>query len=55
MPRRCAGSTWRCGSEGVLKGDTKFYVSTVHDEEDVKKTLAAFAVALDAEVEFRKG
>jgi glutamate-1-semialdehyde 2,1-aminomutase len=40
--------------EGVLKGDTKFYVSTVHDEDDVTKTLAAFAAALDAEVAFRK-
>jgi glutamate-1-semialdehyde 2,1-aminomutase len=40
--------------EGVLKGDTKFYVSTAHDEDDVKKTLAAFAAALDAEVAFRK-
>jgi len=40
--------------EGVLKGDTKFYVSTVHDEDDVKKTLAAFATALDAEVAFRR-
>jgi glutamate-1-semialdehyde 2,1-aminomutase len=40
--------------EGVLKGDTKFYVATVHDDDDVRKTLAAFAVALDAEVEFRK-
>ncbi len=38
--------------EGVLKGDSKFYVSTVHDEADVTKTLAAFAVALDAEVAF---
>ena len=36
--------------EGVLKGDTKFYVSTAHDEADVEKTLAAFRVALDAEV-----
>ena len=40
--------------EGVLKGDTKFYVSVAHDEADVAKTLAAFAVALDAEVAFRK-
>lgn len=40
--------------EGVLKGDTKFYVSTAHDEADEKKTLAAFAAALDAEVAFRK-
>lgn len=41
-------------NRGVLKGDTKFYVSTVHDEADVKHTLAAFAAALDAEVAFRK-
>ena len=41
-------------AEGVLKGDTKFYISTVHDEADVTKTLAAFGVALDAEVAFRK-
>lgn len=40
--------------EGVLKGDTKFYISTAHDEDDVKKTLAAFAAALDAEVAYRK-
>jgi glutamate-1-semialdehyde 2,1-aminomutase len=40
--------------EGVLKGDTKFYVSTAHDEADIAKTLAAFRVALDAEVAFRK-
>jgi glutamate-1-semialdehyde 2,1-aminomutase len=41
-------------SQGVLKGDTKFYVSTVHDADDVKQTLDAFAAALDAEVAFRK-
>lgn len=41
--------------EGVLKGDTKFYVSTAHDERDVAKTLAAFTAALDAEVAFRRG
>jgi glutamate-1-semialdehyde 2,1-aminomutase len=40
--------------EGVLKGDTKFYVSTAHDDADVAKTVAAFRVALDAEVAFRK-
>ncbi|MSP00263.1 MAG: aspartate aminotransferase family protein [Acetobacteraceae bacterium] len=40
--------------EGVLKGDTKFYISTVHDEADVSKTLAAFGTALDMEVAFRK-
>jgi glutamate-1-semialdehyde 2,1-aminomutase len=41
-------------AEGVLKGDTKFYVSTAHDDDDVRKTLNAFAVALDAEMAFRK-
>jgi glutamate-1-semialdehyde 2,1-aminomutase len=41
-------------ANGVLKGDSKFYVSTVHDDDDVRLTLAAFAAALDAEVEFRK-
>jgi glutamate-1-semialdehyde 2,1-aminomutase len=40
--------------QGVLKGDSKFYVSTVHDTDDVKHTLDAFAAALDAEVAFRK-
>jgi glutamate-1-semialdehyde 2,1-aminomutase len=39
---------------GVLKGESKFYVSTVHDDDDVAQTMAAFAVALDAEVAFRK-
>ena len=40
--------------EGVLKGDTKCYVSTVHDAADVAKTLAAFGAAVDAEVAYRK-
>jgi glutamate-1-semialdehyde 2,1-aminomutase len=40
--------------QGVLKGDTKFYVSTAHNADDVEQTLAAFAAALDAEVAFRK-
>jgi glutamate-1-semialdehyde 2,1-aminomutase len=40
--------------QGVLKGDTKFYVSTAHDADDVTHTLEAFASALDAEVAFRK-
>jgi glutamate-1-semialdehyde 2,1-aminomutase len=39
---------------GVLKGDSKFYVSTAHDADDVKQTLGAFAAALDAEVAYRK-
>jgi glutamate-1-semialdehyde 2,1-aminomutase len=30
---------------GVLKGDTKFYVSLAHDAVDIEQTLAAFAAA----------
>jgi glutamate-1-semialdehyde 2,1-aminomutase len=41
-------------NQGVLKGDTKFYVSTAHDANDVTHTLEAFAAALDAEVAFRE-
>ncbi len=40
---------------GVMKGDTKCYVSVAHDETDVAHTLAAFQVAVDAEVAFRRG
>ena len=40
---------------GVMKGDTKCYVSVAHDEADVAHTLAAFQVAVDAEVAFRRG
>jgi glutamate-1-semialdehyde 2,1-aminomutase len=40
--------------EGVLKGDTKCYVSTAHTPADVSKTLAAFEAAIAAEVAFRK-
>jgi glutamate-1-semialdehyde 2,1-aminomutase len=40
--------------EGVLKGDTKCYVSTAHDQVDVERTMAAFAAAVEAEVAFRK-
>ncbi|MGE0226838.1 MAG: hypothetical protein AB7S57_26465, partial [Acetobacteraceae bacterium] len=39
---------------GVLKGDTKCYVSIAHDEADVTKTLAAFQAAVEAEVAFRR-
>lgn len=40
--------------QGVLKGDTKCYVSTVHDAADVTQTLAAFEAAVAAEVAFRR-
>ena len=31
---------------GVFKGDTKYYVSTVHDAADIEKTISAFEVAI---------
>ena len=31
---------------GVFKGDTKYYVSTVHDAADIEKTVLAFEVAI---------
>ena len=31
---------------GIFKGDTKYYVSTVHDSFDVEKTVSAFEVAV---------
>ncbi|WP_421995313.1 aspartate aminotransferase family protein [Roseococcus sp.] len=33
-------------ANGILKGDTKFYISTAHTDEDVRKTLEVFAGAL---------
>jgi len=33
---------------GILKGDSKFYVSLAHDDTDVAQTLAAFAAAVKA-------
>jgi glutamate-1-semialdehyde 2,1-aminomutase len=37
-----------CLRGGVLKGGSKIYVSTVHDERDVERTLAVFENALEA-------
>ena len=31
---------------GIFKGDTKYYVSTVHDSVDVEKTVSAFESAV---------
>jgi glutamate-1-semialdehyde 2,1-aminomutase len=33
---------------GILKGDSKFYISLAHDERDVDETLAAFEAAIVA-------
>ena len=41
-------------SSGVLKGDTKCYVSTAHTDADVEQALAAFQAAIDAEAAFRR-
>jgi glutamate-1-semialdehyde 2,1-aminomutase len=37
-----------CLQHGVLKGGSKIYVSVVHDEADVARTLAVFEAALEA-------
>ncbi|MGH7068671.1 MAG: aspartate aminotransferase family protein [Acetobacteraceae bacterium] len=36
---------------GVLKGESKFYVSLAHDAEDVRHTLEAFPLAVEAALE----
>ncbi|MDA0769703.1 MAG: aspartate aminotransferase family protein [SAR202 cluster bacterium Casp-Chloro-G4] len=33
--------------EGVLKGDSKFYISVAHDQDDVRRTLDAFQFAVN--------
>jgi glutamate-1-semialdehyde 2,1-aminomutase len=35
-------------ASGILKGESKFYVSLAHDERDVGQTLDAFATAIAA-------
>jgi glutamate-1-semialdehyde 2,1-aminomutase len=40
---------------GILKAHEKFFVSTVHDDEDVRLTLAAFASAVDELRDWRGG
>ena len=37
-----------CLRNGVLKGGSKIYLSIVHDEGDVERTLAVFKQALEA-------
>jgi glutamate-1-semialdehyde 2,1-aminomutase len=34
-------------AHGIMKGDTKYYVSLAHDEADVRHTIAAWAAALE--------
>ena len=36
-------------AQGVLKGDSKFYVSLAHDEQDVRDALAAVRKAVEME------
>jgi len=33
--------------QGVLKGDTKFYMSLAHTDEDIDRTIHAFSTAID--------
>jgi glutamate-1-semialdehyde 2,1-aminomutase len=39
----------RLRDAGILKGDTKFYVSLAHDAADIRHTLAAVGSAIEAE------
>jgi glutamate-1-semialdehyde 2,1-aminomutase len=39
---------------GILKGDSKYYVSLAHTAEDVRQTLDAFGAAVDAEMRLRR-
>ncbi|BBK36311.1 aspartate aminotransferase family protein [Allostella sp. ATCC 35155] len=39
----------RLREAGILKGDSKFYVSLAHDEADIAQTLEAFRAAVKAE------
>jgi len=39
----------RLRASGILKGDSKFYVSLAHDDADIEKTLKAFEAAVAAE------
>ncbi|WP_374446592.1 aspartate aminotransferase family protein [Stella sp.] len=39
----------RLREAGILKGDSKFYVSLAHDEADIAQTLEAFTAAVKAE------
>jgi glutamate-1-semialdehyde 2,1-aminomutase len=44
-----------CLRRGVLKGSSKFYVSLAHDEDDVRRTLEVFGVALEAVADLAEG
>jgi glutamate-1-semialdehyde 2,1-aminomutase len=35
---------------GIMKGDSKFYVSLAHDAADIKQTLAAIQSAIEVEL-----
>ena len=49
--RRCSGgSIVRLREGGILKGESKFYVSLAHDAADVTQTLAAVGSAVEAEL-----
>ena len=39
----------RLREAGVLKGESKFYISTAHDAEDVRRTIDAFTAAVQME------
>ena len=50
MSRCSGGSIDGCATGGVLKGESKFYVSLAHDAADVQHTLGAVEAAIEAEL-----
>ena len=41
-------STRSCARAGILKGESKYYISLAHTAEDMEQTLQAFAGAIAA-------
>ena len=41
-------------ASGILKGASKCYISTAHNEADIAKALSAFQASVDAEAAFRR-
>ena len=47
MPPCCAASTPGCAPRGILKGESKYYVSLAHTDDDIRHTIAAWEAAID--------
>ena len=46
MPSWRRRSTPLCSGNGILKSDSKYYISIAHDDRDVAQTIAAWEVAV---------